>query len=174
MEQNGDDANGQQGGQAWKYPTKSPTKPPTKPTKSPTKPQTKPPTKSPTIPPTKSPTIPPTNRPTIFTTESLQPTDSPTPRGDPFVLRGVIWYDRNANGRRDSNVADPDHGRDVEFDVGLGGVQIQLTECDPETNEAMSMEVYSEGMNSYAGTISYGYDVNMHAMLINKARGGGK
>ena len=77
MEQNGDDANGQQGGQAWKYPTKSPTKPPTK-----------------------SPTIPPTNRPTIFTTESLQPTDSPTPRGDPFVLRGIIWYDRNANGSR--------------------------------------------------------------------------
>ena len=90
------------------------------------------------------------------------------------MLRGIIWYDRNANGRRDSNVEDPHHGRDVEFDVGLGGVQIQLTECDPETNEAMSMEMYSEGANSYAGTISHGYNVNMQALLINKSKGGGK
>jgi hypothetical protein len=152
MEQNGNDAAGEQGGQAWKPPTGSPTRSPTRP-----------------------PTVPPTDSPTAFVTESLQPTDGPTPRGDPFVLRGIIWYDRNANGRRDPDVDDPDLGRDVEFDVGLGGVQVQLTECDPETNEAMSMEVaYSEGTNSYAGTISHGYNVNMHAMLISKAKGGGK
>ena len=159
MEQDGNDADGLQGGQNWKPPTQSPTKSPTI---------------SPTKALTKSPTNTPTNTPTIYTTESQEPTDGPTPRGDPFVLRGIIWYDRNANGRRDSNVDDPEHGRDVETNVGLGGVQVQLMECDPDTNEALSMDVYSEGDNSYASAITRGYNALMHAMLVNKAEDGGK
>jgi hypothetical protein len=165
MEQDGNDGDGMQGGQNWKPPTLPPTKTPTKaPTKSPTN--------APTIDINDS--LEPTDVPTIYINNSLEPTDGPTPRGDPFVLRGIIWYDRNANGRRDSNVDDSEHGRDVETNVGLGGVQVQLMECDPDTNEALSMGVYSEGDNSYAATISRGYNALMHAMLVNKAEDGGK
>jgi hypothetical protein len=155
MEQDGNDADGLQGGQDWTPPTQRPTE-------------------SPTQRPTKLPTISPTNSPTIYTTQSMEPTDGPTPRGDPFVLRGIIWYDRNANGRRDSNIDDPEYGHDVETNFGLGGVQVRLMECDPDTNEALSMDVYSEGVNSYASTISLGYNALMHAMLVNKAEDGGK
>lgn len=156
LEQDGDDADGEQGGQDWSPPTVSPTS-------------------SPTAGPTSVPTSMPTPAPTKTTDE---PTDAPTPRGDPFVLRGIIWYDRNANGRRDSNMDEPTLGRDVEFNIGLGGVQVQLTECDPDTNmalsETQSMDMYSDGSNSYAGTISRGYNVMMHALLVHKWEGGGK
>jgi hypothetical protein len=154
MEQDGNDADGMQGGQEWSPPTQRPT------------------TRYPTERPTRSPT---TTSPTIYTTASREPTDGPTPRGDPFVLRGIIWYDRNANGRRDTNVDDPELGNDVETNVGLGGVQVRLMECDPVTNEALDMnENYDEGDNSYVATISRGYNALMHAMLVNRAEDGGK
>jgi hypothetical protein len=124
--------------------------------------------------PTQAPTKGRTNRQAIYTDDSMEPTDGPTSRGDPFVLRGIIWYDCNANGRRDTNVDDSEHGPDVETTIGLGGVQVRLMECDPETNEALSMGAYSEGDNSYAATISHGYNALMHAMLVNKAEDGGK
>ena len=157
FEQDGDDADGSQGGQKWQPPTKAPATP--RPTTS------FPTTSSPT---TSSPT---SNAPT-------ETSDAPTPRGDPFVLRGLIWYDRNGNGKRDANIPDSVLGPDVERNLGLGGVQIQLTECDPLTNmalsEAQTSELYTDGTNSYASTISHGYNVLMHAMLIRKNDGGGK
>ena len=151
FEQDGNDANGSQGGQEWQPPTKAPTPRPT--------------TSHPT---TSHPT---SNAPT-------ETSDSPTPRGDPFILRGLIWYDKNGNGRQDVNINDPVLGLDVERNLGLGGVQIQLTECDPSTNMALSVaqtnELYTNGTNSYASTISSGYNIMMHAMLIHKHDGGGK
>ena len=51
---------------------------------------------------------------------SSSPTYHPTLHGDPFVLRGRIWYDRNGNGYRDSNVEVLGMGGDVEFTHGLG------------------------------------------------------
>lgn len=151
FEQDGDDANGSQGGQEWQPPTKVPTPRPT------------------------------TSRPTTSNPTSNAPTEtseSPTPRGDPFILRGLIWYDKNGNGRQDVNINDPILGLDVERNLGLGGVQVQLTECDPYTNMALSVaqtaELYSNGTNSYASTISSGYNIMMHAMLIHKHDGGGK
>ena len=163
FEQDGDDADGSQGGQKWQPPTKAPT------TLFPT-------TSSPT---TSSPTS--TSSPATVAPTSNAPTetsDAPTPRGDPFVLRGLIWYDRNGNGKQDANVPDSVLGPDVERNLGLGGVQIQLTECDPVTNvalsEAQTGELYADGTNSYASTISHGYNVLMHAMLVHKNDGGGK
>jgi hypothetical protein len=151
FEQDGDDANGSQGGQEWQPPTKAPTPRPT--------------TSHPT---TSSPT---SNAPT-------ETSESPTPRGDPFILRGLIWYDKNGNGKQDANINDSILGLDVERNLGLGGVQIQLTECDPSTNMALSVaqtnELYTHGTNSYASTISSGYNIMMHAMLIHKHDGGGK
>lgn len=151
FEQDGNDADGTQGGQKWQPPTKAPTPRPT--------------------------TSPPT---TLFPTSNTptETSDAPTPRGDPFILRGLIWYDKNGNGKQDSNINDSILGLDVERNLGLGGVQIQLTECDPRTNMALSVaqanELYTDGSNSYASTISSGYNIMMHAMLIHKNDGGGK
>jgi hypothetical protein len=35
-------------------------------------------------------------------------------------MKGVVWYDRNANGERDSNVEVGGMGGDVEWSHGLG------------------------------------------------------
>ncbi len=64
---------------------------------------------------------------------SYHPTYHPTLRGLDFVLRGSAWYDRNANGRRDANVHVNDMGDDVEYSHGIGGVIVQLVECDVDT-----------------------------------------
>ena len=144
-----DDSEGSQGGQKWRPPTITTTPAPT----------------------TSALTTLPTAIP-IFSPMDL-PTYHPTLHGDPFVLRGTIWYDRNANGERDSNVKVDGLGRDVEYTYGLGGVSVQLVECDPYTNERLAAEDSreEEGDNSYASTISQGYDVLMHPMLV---RDGGK
>lgn len=83
-------------------------------------------------PPTKSPSESPTLTPSVVPT--MPPSYHPTPHGEPFVLKGVIWYDRNANGHRDTGVSMPDFGSDVEFDLGLGGVKVTLVQCNAETN----------------------------------------
>ena len=79
-------------------------------------------------PPTLTPTPPPT---TPFPTSS--PTSHPTIHGKEFILRGIMWYDRNANGVRDSNVEKEGMGDDVEYSHGVGGVQVQIVECDGDT-----------------------------------------
>ena len=80
--------------------------------------------------PTPSPTgIPTTAAPT------RSPTQYPTLQGWQFFLRGVVWYDRNANGVRDSNVAEGGLGSDVEYSHGVGGVQVMLVQCDPKTGK---------------------------------------
>mmetsp|Transcript_1786 Transcript_1786/g.3618 ORF Transcript_1786/g.3618 Transcript_1786/m.3618 type:complete len:774 (-) Transcript_1786:263-2584(-) len=75
--------------------------------------------------------------PTLSPTTS-QPTGSPTPRPTmdkrPHTLRGIAWYDRNANGLRDSMVPSVDpRSQDVEWSHGVGGVEVLLRECDPAT-----------------------------------------
>ena len=68
---------------------------------------------------------------------SLQPsiasTLRPTRNIIPFVLSGTLYYDLNANSRRENRIvalAGERHlGNDVEYSVGLGGVTVQLVEC---------------------------------------------
>lgn len=154
LEADASDSIGLQGGQDYRPPTVSPSSMPNAPSAS----------------PIVSPTISPSSSPSDY------PTFAPTARGDPFVLYGTIWYDRNANGLRDSNIDTPGMGKDVEYTFGLGGVSIRLMECDPVTNKPISsMDLkYSDGDNSYAMTTSRGYDVNYKAQLANRNSGGGK
>ncbi|KAL7527227.1 hypothetical protein ACHAWF_002088, partial [Thalassiosira exigua] len=130
IEQDGNDADGQQGGQLWSEPTAKPTGSPT--------------------------TAPPT----------ATPTDPPTLRGRQFVLRGLMWYDRNANGRRDSNVAVRDldglEGNDVEYQLGIGGVTVSLVQCDPDTGRAHP----SPDQDTYAVTTTIGYDNLMRPQVV--------
>ena len=78
-------------------------------------------------------------------TPSQQPSSAITPRPTrnqriPFVLSGTLYYDLNANARRESNIAallgeKRYLGRDVEYNVGLGGVTVQLVECRDDDGE---------------------------------------
>jgi len=72
--------------------------------------------------PTKSPSL----QPTLSPTDS--PTFQPTLRGIPKTVRGMMWYDANGNGVRDSNVVRGEFG-DVEYKFGVGGVSMMLKEC---------------------------------------------
>lgn len=67
-------------------------------------------------------------------TPTLQPsTLRPTRNSIPFVLSGTLYYDLNANSRRENKIAalagERYLGSDVEYSVGLGGVTVQLVEC---------------------------------------------
>ncbi|KAL7466002.1 hypothetical protein ACHAXS_007637 [Conticribra weissflogii] len=108
-ELNADDSAGSQGGQQWQPPALA--------------------TEGPTGAPSPAPSAPPT--PT--------PTEHPTLHGDPFTLRGSVFYDRNANGQRDSNVVWEGFSSDVEYTHGLGGVTIGLVQCDPLTNREIEL-----------------------------------
>ena len=70
---------------------------------------------------------------------TAQPTESPsmhpTLRGKVRMLRGVAWYDRNANGKRDSNIDVRGIGSDVEYSHGIGGLKAQLKQCDETTGK---------------------------------------
>ncbi|EJK75219.1 hypothetical protein THAOC_03066, partial [Thalassiosira oceanica] len=183
LEANKDDADGLQGGQEWRPPTRTPT---TSPTDGPTASPTQEPSAGPTQSPTHSPSSPPTPAPSDLPSEypslspsTLEPTEfptfNPTLRGDPWVLRGTIYYDRNANRIRDT-VDTYDMGRDVEHNFGLGGVTVELHECDPDTNKALAQEGSDSGYGrtSFASTISLGYDVVMRSALAPRNEGGGK
>jgi hypothetical protein len=114
-------------------------------------------------PPTTSPTDMPTDTPSLNPTGP--PTYHPTPHGEPWVLKGTVWYDRNANGNRDSGISMTDFGSDVEYNLGLGGVKITLLECNGDTNREIETS-----SNTLATTISQGYDSKMMPMLSD---GGG-
>ena len=95
-----------------------------------------------------------------YVSPSYSPSSSaPTSNGptrDTYVLTGVVWYDRNANGRRDAYVPSgggggggvgggaggedggeggygTTMGDDVEYSHGVGGATVQLVECDETT-----------------------------------------
>lgn len=98
-----------------------------------------------------------------------------------------MYYDRNANGSRDANVESKEYGSDTEYSIGLGGVNLQLVECDLSTNTAVggmsedggsggssSSGEEEEGWNSYSSTISQGYDVLFHPVLADRSVDGGK
>jgi len=113
--------------------------------------------------------------PTISPVPTLSSSWHPTLSKNLWLLKGIIYYDRNANGGRDSDVNTVEFGEDVEYNYGLGGVTIQLIECDVETNkEVVSEDLYGEGKNSYASTISQGYDVRHRAKLAGPDEEGGK
>ena len=168
-ENDAQDSWGLQGGQNYRE-----TKPPVvKPTVAPT---AKVPTSSPVVPPSKSPSVSPTlsNMPS-----GGEPTYHPTLHDRLFVLRGTIYYDRNANGIRDANINTEKYGSDTEYNMGLGGVNLQLVECDLSTNRAVKSMVDGsgeggEGFNSYSSTISQGYDVLFHPVLADRSVDGGK
>jgi len=80
-----------------------------------------------------SPTTKPTSQPSISSKPTSTPTFAPVLNNLERTLRGVMWYDRNGNGVRDSNVEVGGFSNDVEFEFGVGGVQVQLVECDPVT-----------------------------------------
>eukprot|EP00804_Cyclotella_cryptica_P000418 CCRYP_020910-RB/>CCRYP_020910-RB protein AED:0.02 eAED:0.02 QI:301/1/1/1/1/1/2/962/712 len=175
-ENDASDAWGTQGGQFWSPPTPGPT------------------TASPT-------THRPSNAPSLSPSSSQSPTGrrpriTPTLHDKLFVLRGTIYYDRNANGRRDADVQS-DLSKDTEFEIGLGGVNLRLVECDLETNSAVEQQrkpgggagMNSNGSNgdkreddddedsnwnSYSQTISLGYDVLFHPTLADRGVDGGK
>jgi len=77
-----------------------------------------------------SPTLAPTTAP-----PTRSPTSHPTLHGQAFMLRGIMWYDRNANGVRDSNVEVTGVGTDVEFSHGVGGIRAQLVQCDENSGK---------------------------------------
>ena len=87
------DHNDSSGGKDWKFPTHNPTS---------LSPST---SRSPTL-PTASPSSESTESPVTHS-----PTHSPTPRGDPYVLLGTIYYDRNVNGQRDLNIVTPEDAK---------------------------------------------------------------
>ncbi|KAL3773393.1 hypothetical protein ACHAWO_003684 [Cyclotella atomus] len=181
------DSWGLQGGQFWLD-----TPPPT--TAAPTA------SSAPTLSPSRGPSDAPSLTPSLsFAPSSLgEPTYHPTLHGRLFVLRGTIYYDRNANGQRDANVATEEFGPDTEYNVGLGGVNLRLVECDLATGEAVAEMVNpnpgtsggdnnsksdnSAGdggsgeshWNSYSSTISQGYDVLFHPVLADRGVDGGK
>ena len=82
-----------------------------------------------------SPTVTPTVSPTTTSSPSNMPTFAPNLRSISHTLRGLMWYDRNANGVRDSNVEVEGFSNDVEFEFGVGGISVSLVECDPDTGE---------------------------------------
>ena len=176
-ENDASDSWGEQGGQFWSPPTKRPT---SKPTVSPTTPKPV---------PTVSPSLVPSDQPSFMPSISSfpsggEPTYHPTLHDKLFVLRGTIYYDRNANGKRDANVHTEEYGDDTEYNIGLGGVNLRLVECDLSTNEAVKDQVKGggggedgeddEGWNSYSSTISQGYDVLFHPVLADRGVDGGK
>ena len=95
--------------------------------------------------------------PTGFPTTS--PTYYPVPRGEPKTLKGDIWYDRNANGERDSNVDGQGIlGDDVEYRVGLGGVQTTLWTCGTDGEAALDSDGYPVGSAMMHSASSAGMD----------------
>mmetsp|Transcript_16993 Transcript_16993/g.24003 ORF Transcript_16993/g.24003 Transcript_16993/m.24003 type:complete len:740 (+) Transcript_16993:138-2357(+) len=110
--------------------------------------------------PTKSPSLTPTLSP------SSSPTFQPTLRGIPKTVRGMMWYDANGNGVRDSNVVRGEFA-DVEYKFGVGGVNMMLRECDWDTKMPVP--------GSFAGatTKSAGYGARGEPMIVNHDLGGG-
>lgn len=168
-ENDASDSWGLQGGQDWIQPT----------TMTPTtdRPTVKPTTRHPTTHPTRR-----TPSPSLsFVPTNSAPSYHPTLHDRLFVLRGTIYYDRNANGKRDSSVSDSEYGsNDIEFEYGLGGVNLRLVECDLENNKEVEMqwnpnkEEESGHWNSYSQTISLGYDATFHPQLAERRVDGGK
>jgi len=139
-ELNADNSGGSQGGQQWQ----------------------------PEVATTEGPTAAPSPAPSLQPTPS--PTEHPTLHGDPFTLRGSVFYDRNANGQRDSNVVWEGFSRDVEYTHGLGGVTIGLVQCDPLTNREIASEggdgtVAAAEETAYATGVTQGMDATGHPKL---------
>jgi len=103
-------------------------------------------------PPTASPSMSPTTQ-----SPTRSPTSHPTLHGQAFTLRGIMWYDRNANGNRDSNVEVTGVGDDVEFSHGVGGITAQLVQCD-ETSGLAYVAPPGETLDNYAAAVTQGFD----------------
>ena len=70
----------------------------------------------------------------------MAPTSRPTIGGVQWYVKGVVWYDGNANRVCDSNVAVNAVGGDVGFSHSVEGgrVSLQLVQCDKDTGWCVS------------------------------------
>jgi len=117
--------------------------------------------------PSASPTPVPTTR-----SPTSSPTFYPTIRGEAKILKGMMWYDRNANGVRDSNVNVQGWGNDVEYSHGVGGVSVSLVQCDAETGRAATGDIKS--IASTATTVTQGFDALMKPQIVRMNDSNGK
>lgn len=117
--------------------------------------------------PTAAPSSSPTPRPTWM------PTEAPTRQGQKYTIMGTTWYDRNANGIRDSNKEVRGLGGDVEFSHAIAGVQINLVECDPTTGREYIRQVGDEDIDTQASTTTAGVDAKGKPQIVQKKNGPG-
>jgi len=76
-------------------------------------------------------------------TATNEPTQSPTMGGQKKIIKGMAWYDRNANGKRESKMTalgEDLEGEDVEYDYAVGGVEARLVPCDEDTGRPLVSE----------------------------------
>mmetsp|Transcript_33334 Transcript_33334/g.80621 ORF Transcript_33334/g.80621 Transcript_33334/m.80621 type:complete len:774 (-) Transcript_33334:271-2592(-) len=117
-------------------------------------------------------TTPPPTPPPTTSAPTSSPTGRPTIAGRVHVLRGVTWYDRNANGKRDSNVEAGEYGDDVEYSHGVGGVMMQVIECDGETGLEFTPAAGETIQRSAATTA--GFNVNYRPQVVPTSGDNGK
>ncbi|EJK61011.1 hypothetical protein THAOC_18561 [Thalassiosira oceanica] len=115
--------------------------------------------------PTLKPTPQPTATPTQYPTRS--PTNPPTKQGQKYVIMGTTWYDRNANGIRDSNVEVAGLGSDVEFQHAVSGMTVKLIECDP-SNGREYIPPEGEVVETYANVITAGLGGRGEAQIVKR------
>jgi len=77
--------------------------------------------------------VPTTNTPYMSKKSVGTPTEHPTLRREKRKLRGIMWYDSNANGVRDNNIAVSGMGEDVEYSHAVAGVHVKPVKCNHET-----------------------------------------
>ncbi|EJK78026.1 hypothetical protein THAOC_00098, partial [Thalassiosira oceanica] len=118
----------------------------------------------PTTKPTPKPTGTPTKNPTWPT---WSPTNPPTKQGQKYVIMGTTWYDRNANGIRDSDVEVAWLGSDVEFQHAVSGMTVKLIECDP-SNGREYIPPEGEVVETYANVITAGLGGRGEAQIVKR------
>ena len=68
--------------------------------------------------------------------QPIKPTSYPTMGEIKRLNQGLAWYDKNANGKRESRMAalgEDLMGEYVEYDYAVGGVEARLVPCDEDT-----------------------------------------
>jgi len=87
-----------------------------------------------------------------------KPTSYPTMGGNKKFFKGLAWYDRNANGKRENKMTalgEDLEGEDVEYDYAVGGVEVRLVPCDEYTERSEFSEGDISKWNPTAKTGGY-------------------
>jgi len=87
-----------------------------------------------------------------------KPTSYPTMGGNKKFFKGLAWYDRNANGKRESKMSalgEDLEGEDVEYDYAVGGVEVRLVPCDEYTERS---EFSEDDIIKWFPEVTGGYD----------------